>query len=162
VAADKFAATADTVQFCFSKGLGAPVGSILCGSRQLMTEARYFRQRLGGGMRQSGVIAAAARIALRDRDRLSEDHKLAAHLAESLASVIPDAVDPGAVETNMVQIKLADLAVPLEAWTANLTTAGIKVNRPIGGVLRLVTHRDVSVVDVDRLVDQLRLTLANR
>ncbi len=95
VEADRFAAAADTVQFCFSKGLGAPVGSILCGRADLMAEARYLRKRLGGGMRQVGVLAAAARIALRDRDRLSEDHKVAAHLAEALAAPGPGGRRPG-------------------------------------------------------------------
>jgi threonine aldolase len=162
VSADRFASVSDTVQFCFSKGLGAPVGSILCGPADLMVEARYLRQRLGGGMRQSGVIAAAARIALRDRDRLSEDHKLATHLVESLAEVLPEAVDPAMVETNMVQIRLDRLPFPLEKWTQRLSAAGIKVNRPIVGMLRLVTHRDVSVADVDRLVDELRSAMADK
>jgi threonine aldolase len=162
VGAESYAATADTVQFCFSKGLGAPVGSILCGNKDLVAEGRYLRKRLGGGMRQVGVLAAAARIALRDRDRLSEDHKLAAHLADGLASAAPQAVDPGSVETNMVQVNVARLPFPLEAWTRRLAAAGIKVNPPFGGVLRLVTHRDVSVGDADRLVDELRLTLADR
>jgi threonine aldolase len=162
VGADTYAALADTVQFCFSKGLGAPVGSILCGSRDLIAEGRYLRKRLGGGMRQVGVLAAAARIALRDRDRLSEDHKVAAHLAEDLAAVAPRAVDLGAVETNMVQVDVARLPVPVEAWIRRLAAAGIKVNPPVGGILRLVTHRDVSVDDADRLVDELRLTVADR
>ena len=162
VEADRFAAAADTVQFCFSKGLGAPVGSILCGRADLMAEARYLRKRLGGGMRQVGVLAAAARIALRDRDRLSEDHKVAAHLAEALAALAPEAVDPARVETNMVQVDIRGLPVAFEAWAGRLPAAGIKVNPPIGDVLRLVTHRDVSVGDVDRLVGELRLALAGQ
>ena len=162
VGADTYAASADTVQFCFSKGLGAPVGSILCGTRELIAEGRYLRKRLGGGMRQVGVLAAAARIALRDRDRLSEDHKVAAHLANELVAIAPQAVDPGAVETNMVQVDVNRLQVPVEEWIRRLATAGIKVNPPVGGILRLVTHRDVSTEDADRLVDQLRLTLADR
>ena len=157
VEASRYAANADTVQFCFSKGLGAPVGSILCGPVDLMAEGRYLRKRLGGGMRQVGVLAAAARIALRDRDRLSDDHKVAAHLAEGLASLAPAAVDPAAVETNMVQVDIAHLPIPFEAWTRRLPAAGIKINPPIGGVLRLVTHRDVSTEDADRLIDELRL-----
>lgn len=162
VAADRFAATADTVQFCFSKGLGAPVGSILCGPTDLMAEARYLRKRLGGGMRQVGVLAAAARIALRDRGRLSEDHKLAAYLADGLAGMAPLAVDPAAAETNMVQVNVSRLPVAFDAWTRRLPAAGIKINPPIGGVLRLVTHRDVSVEDVDRLVDELRSAVAGK
>ena len=162
IEADRYAATADTVQFCFSKGLGAPVGSILCGPAELMAEARYLRKRLGGGMRQVGVVAAAARIALRDRERLSEDHKVAAHLAEAVAAVAPEAVDPAAVETNMVQVDVRRLPVPFEAWSRRLPAAGIKVNPPVGGVLRLVTHRDVSAEDADRLIDELRLALVEK
>ena len=160
VGADRFAALADTVQFCFSKGLGAPIGSILCGPADLMAEGRYLRKRLGGGMRQVGVLAAAARIALRDRDRLSEDHKVAAYLADALAALAPEAVDPGVVETNMVQVEVGHLPVAFDSWSGRLPSAGIKINPPIGGVLRLVTHRDVSVGDVDRLVDELRLAMA--
>ena len=162
IEADRYASNADTVQFCFSKGLGAPVGSILCGRADLVAEGRYLRKRLGGGMRQVGVLAAAARIALRDRDRLSDDHKVAAHLAEGLAALAPVAVNPEAVETNMVQVDLASLPVPFEAWAGRLPAAGIKIGSPIGGVLRLVTHRDVSTGDVDRLVDELRLAMAGQ
>jgi threonine aldolase len=127
-----------------------------------MTEGRYLRKRLGGGMRQVGVLAAAARIALRDRDRLSDDHKVAAQLAEGLAALAPAAVNPEAVETNMVQVDVARLPVPFEAWSGRLPAAGIKINPPIGGILRLVTHRDVSTGDVDRLVDELRLAMAGQ
>lgn len=162
VSADRFAANADTIQFCFSKGLGAPIGSILCGPLDLMAEARYLRKRLGGGMRQVGVIAAAARIALRDRDRLVEDHKLARHLAEELAAVAPDAVDLEGVETNMVQVVAAALPASLQAWMSALQAAGIKINPPVAGILRLVTHRDVNTDDVDRLLGCLRAAQADR
>jgi threonine aldolase len=156
VSADRYAATADTIQFCFSKGLGAPIGSILCGPADLMTEARYLRKRLGGGMRQVGVIAAAARIALRDRDRLADDHKLARYLAEGLAAIVPDAVDLTQVETNMVQVHAGRLGPVFPGWSEELRSAGVRINPPIGGVLRLVTHRDVDRDDVDRVVEALR------
>ena len=93
-AADRFAAVSDTIQFCFSKGLGAPVGSIVCGPADLISEIRYLRKRLGGGMRQAGVIAAAARVALAGRDRLTEDHALARELGDAIAERFPDALDP--------------------------------------------------------------------
>jgi threonine aldolase len=162
VSADRFAAEADTIQFCFSKGLGAPIGSILCGPAELMSEARYLRKRLGGGMRQVGVIAAAARIALRDRERLIEDHKLATHLAEQLAATVPGVVDLESVETNMVQVDASALPVSFEAWTRDLKASGIKVNPPVAGVIRLVTHRDVNLDDVERLVATLRGTTPGR
>ena len=150
------------MQFCFSKGLGAPVGSILCGPAELIAEGRYLRKRLGGGMRQVGVLAAAARIALRDRDRLADDHKVASYLAEALAAIAPGAVDPAAVETNMVQVNAAGLPVPFDRWQRRLHSAGIKVSPPIGEMMRLVTHRDVSAEDVDHLVEELRLALADK
>lgn len=154
--AETFAENADTVQFCFSKGLGAPIGSVLCGTHELMNEARYLRKRLGGGMRQVGVIAAAARIALRDRDRLKEDHEVARYLGEQLEAAVPGLVDLGAVETNMVQVRPEKLPLPAQQWRADLAAEGIKINPPFVGVLRLVTHRDVDRDDVDRLVGSLK------
>jgi threonine aldolase len=155
VEAHRYAALADTVQFCFSKGLGAPIGSILCGPADLVAEARYLRKRLGGGMRQVGVIAAAARIALRDRDRVKEDHEVARYLAERLSAAVPGLLAPGQVETNMVQLDPAVLPMPAAAWRQQLSSIGIKVNPTLAGNLRLVTHRDVDRGDVDRLVETL-------
>ncbi|MDP8958258.1 MAG: aminotransferase class I/II-fold pyridoxal phosphate-dependent enzyme [Actinomycetota bacterium] len=156
--AGAYAATADTVMFCFSKGLGAPIGSILCGSEELVAEARYRRKRFGGGMRQAGVVAAAARIALRDRERLHEDHHLARRLADGLADRFPKALDAEAVETNMVLVDEAGLPVTAEELRAALAARGILVNLSRPGLLRFVTHRDVDVPDVDRVLavaDQL-------
>lgn len=155
IPADAYGQTADTVQFCFSKGLGAPVGSVLCGSQEMMNEARYLRKRMGGAMRQAGVVAAAARIALRDRDRLKEDHELAHDLAEELDDSFPGLVDLAQVETNMVQIQPERLPLPLAEWREALAQSGIKINPAFGGVLRLVTHRDVDRDDADRLVGSL-------
>lgn len=150
--ASEFAATADTIQFCFSKGLGAPIGSIVCGPKDLMDEVRYLRKRLGGGMRQVGVIAAAARIALRDRERLVEDHHLARYLAERLAERWPGTVDPETVETNMVRVDVAALPGDIGAIRQRLAEDGILTGAPAAGWWRLVTHRDVDRADVDRLV----------
>jgi threonine aldolase len=155
VEAQRWAAPADTIQFCFSKGLGAPVGSVVCGAKDVMAEIRYLRKRMGGGMRQAGVIAAAARVALADRERLIEDHVLAQKLAVGINEIWPGAVDLGLVETNMVRIDLDDLGVPWDDVSARLTAAGIKANRPFGGSWRLVTHRDVDAADVDRLITAL-------
>ncbi len=152
VAAERFAAVADTIQFCFSKGLGAPVGSILCGPADLIEEARYLRKRLGGGMRQAGVLAAAARVALSQRERLEDDHLLASYLVGKLAQVAGEAVDPKQVETNMVQVDTGRLSVPFSLWKEQLDHMGVKVNPPFGTMVRLVTHRDVDAGDVDRLV----------
>ena len=156
VGADELADGADTVTFCFSKGLGAPVGSIICGSRELIEELHYLRKRMGGAMRQVGVLAAPARIALRDRDRLVEDHALARYLADSIADHAPDALDPSAVETNIVNVAVDHLGVPISAAIDAIRADGIHVNPPLfGGVWRLVTHRDVDRADVDRLITNL-------
>jgi threonine aldolase len=152
VAAARYAAVADTVQFCFSKGLGAPVGSIVCGTADLIGEIRYLRKRLGGGMRQAGVIAAAARVALADRDRLVEDHALARRLGDGISERFPGAVDPSLVETNMVRAHFPALRVDWPQLKTRLDGAGVKANRPLGEGWRIVTHRDVDSSDVDRLL----------
>lgn len=155
VDAGDLAATADTIQFCFSKGLGAPVGSIACGPADLMQEVRYRRKRLGGGMRQAGVIAAAARVALRDRERLAEDHELAGYLAASLAERWPGSVEPDLVETNIVPVRTAALPFPVSGAREALAAVGVVTGEAYAGTWRLVTHRDVDRADVDRLVSNL-------
>ncbi|HEX2240481.1 MAG TPA: threonine aldolase family protein, partial [Actinomycetota bacterium] len=103
----EWAACADTITFCFSKGLGAPIGSMVCSTREIIEEAHRLRKRLGGGMRQVGVIAAAARVALETGvERLAEDHANARTLAYGLAELHPNAVDLDAVQTNMVYLNL--------------------------------------------------------
>ncbi|HVR34155.1 MAG TPA: GntG family PLP-dependent aldolase [Acidimicrobiia bacterium] len=156
VEADELADGCDTVTFCFSKGLGAPVGSVICGSTELIEEIHYLRKRMGGGMRQVGVLAAPARIALRDRHRLGEDHALARYLAEQIADHAPDALDPKSVETNIVNVAVDHLPVSIEAGLTAVRANGMLVNPPLfGGVWRLVTHRDLDRSDVDRLVTTL-------
>lgn len=155
IAASLWADQGDTIQFCFSKGLGAPVGSIVCGSGGAIDEIRYLRKRLGGGMRQAGVIAAAARVALADRERLIEDHLLAQKLAGSLAERFPGSIDPAAVETNMVLVDFDEVGMSWDEVSERLRTGGVKVNPPMGGNWRIVTHRDVDETDVVRLVEAL-------
>lgn len=155
ITAAQYATNADTIQFCFSKGLGAPVGSILCGTASLMTEARYLRKRLGGAMRQVGVLAAPALIALRDRKRLTEDHELAAYLADRLADLYPGAIEPQKVETNILMLDIGKLPEPGEVLVAKAKEAGVILNGPFAGRLRLVTHRDVDRDDADRLLKAL-------
>jgi threonine aldolase len=155
VPADRYGAVADTIQFCFSKGLGAPVGSIVCGQGDLIGELRYLRKRLGGGMRQAGVIAAAARVALAGRDRLVEDHVLARRLGDAIAERYPGSLDASLVETSMVRLDFAALGVDWLEMKERLDGAGVKVNAPIGGSWRIVTHRDVNAADVERLLGVL-------
>ncbi|MEX1044130.1 MAG: beta-eliminating lyase-related protein, partial [Acidimicrobiia bacterium] len=156
VGADEIADGVDTVTFCFSKGLGAPVGSIICARRELIDEIHYLRKRMGGGMRQVGVLAAPARIALRDRNRVADDNDLAKYLATQIADHAPDALDPRSVETNIVNVAIDHLPVSIDEAIAAIRSNGMRVNPPLfGGVWRLVTHRDVDRADVDRLVTTL-------
>ncbi len=153
VEAAELVAGADTVSFCFSKGLGAPVGSAVVGAADMIEEIRYLRARMGGGMRQVGILAAAASIALRDRERLAEDHELARYLASELADRQVDLVDPESVETNIVNIRAAAIARPWPQLADDFESAGIGVYPPFDARFRVVTHRDVDRADVDRLVD---------
>jgi threonine aldolase len=147
-------AGADTVMFCLSKGLAAPVGSVLCGRAGLVERARELRHRLGGAMRQAGVIAAAGIVALETMvERLSEDHGRARRLAEALAECFPGSVDPEAVQTNIVCVS-AD-ALPrgdAPAFVARLGAAGVRVGTIDGRTVRFVTHLDVDDDDVDRAI----------
>jgi len=145
----------DTIQFCFSKGLGAPVGSIVCGDRAVIDEIRYLRERMGGAMRQAGVIAAAARVGLAERARLGEDHVLAQKLAVGLAERFPGSVDPGEVETNLVLVDFDALGLTWDEVRRRLEDAHVKVNPPLKGNWRIVTHRDVEESDVERLLTAL-------
>lgn len=148
-------ALSDTIQFCFSKGLGAPIGSIVCGPTDTIDEIRYLRERMGGAMRQAGVIAAAARVGLAERERLVDDHVLAQKLAMGFAERFPGSVDPAEVETNLVLIDFASLGMSWEEAAARLEAQHIKVNPPIKGNWRIVTHRDVDEADVERLFSAL-------
>ncbi len=150
VAGERYAACADTVMFCFSKGLGAPIGSILCGPAELIDEARLVRKRVGGGMRQVGVLAAAAAVGFRSRERLADDHTLATDLAAGLADRFPKAVDAATVESNMVVLDEAGLPCTAEELQAALAADGVLVGFIKPGVLRFVTHRDVDGGDVAR------------
>jgi threonine aldolase len=143
----------DTVSVCLSKGLGAPVGSVLCGSREHIAKARRWRKVLGGGMRQAGVVAAAGIYALENHvERLTEDHANALALAQGLARVPGVQVDPQAVQTNMVFMTVpADRADALRAF---LKPRGILIGG--GSTIRLVTHLDVDAAGIQSLVDAVR------
>lgn len=140
----------DSVMFCLSKGLSAPVGSILAGSREFIARARKNRKVMGGGMRQSGVIAAAGLIALEKMvDRLAEDHANAQVLAKGLAAMPGIALDPSTVETNIIYFDLTHPDLDGMSLPAALKKEGILVNPSHGRRLRMVTHKDVSRKDAD-------------
>ncbi len=152
IAAAEIAAPADSVMFCFSKGLGAPVGSILAGAEGFIDEARHVRSRLGGGMRQAGVLAAAAKVALDGRSRVLDDHANAKRLATGLSERYPAAVDASAVTTNIVLARESGLPWPADRFVAELEKAGVRTAFITPGVIRFVTHHDVDEADVDRVL----------
>jgi threonine aldolase len=139
-----YAAGATAMMFCLSKGLGAPVGSMLTGTAELMEQARIYRKALGGGMRQAGVLAAAGLIALEQMPaRLHEDHANARLLAEALSNMEGVAIDPDTVETNIVIFRLTG-AVTAKELTVRLKARGILASTVGADAIRLVTHHDVS------------------
>ena len=145
----------DTVMFCLSKGLCAPVGSMLVGSKEAMAKARIFRKALGGGMRQAGILAAAGLIALEDMPkRLHEDHANARLLAEALSNIEGVEVDPETVETNIVIFRLGEGVMPAEL-IRRLKARGVLASSVGPQLVRLVTHRDVSRGDCIRACEIL-------
>jgi threonine aldolase len=151
----EYAAEVDTLSFCFSKGLGAPIGSMLVGPADVIDRARRVRKMLGGGMRQVGVICAAAKVALETGvERLAEDHANAKRLAEGIADAWPGSVDPAGVETNIVYVDTGDRDA--EETAGALKDQGVLVG-PMGARrLRLVTHRDVDAAGIERAIEAFR------
>ena len=143
----------DTVMFCLSKGLAAPIGSVLCGSRAAIGAARDERARLGGAWRQAGIIAAAGIVALETMvDRLADDHVRARRLADALAERFPGSVDPARITTNIVCADAARLPARL---VARLAICGVLCGMIDASTVRFVTHKDVDDVDLDRCVAAL-------
>lgn len=138
----------DTVSACFSKGLGAPVGSVVAGSTNFVERARRMRQMLGGGVRQGGVLAAAGLVALDRITELGEDHAKASKLATGLADLGWEVNTP---ETNIVVARVADLDVTIESLAAQ----GIRVST-IAGKVRFVTHRDLTADDIDDALRRIK------
>jgi threonine aldolase len=148
VDAAELAAPVDTVMFCLSKGLSAPVGSMLAGSADVIAAARLERARLGGGMRQAGIIAAAGIVSLTEMvDRLADDHARARRLAEALAERFPGSVDPARVQTNIVCAGASALPA---SFLDDLAADGIRAGTIDQMTVRLVTHKDVDDADLDR------------
>jgi len=146
----------DTVMFCLSKGLGAPVGSILCGDADSIRQARVVRKRMGGGLRQVGVLAAAGLYALEHNvTRLADDHARARRLAETLAEHPAFEIDPGTVQTNILVATLDDPSRTDEVL-GRLRGDGLLAGAMGPGRIRFVTHLDVDDADLDRAVEIIR------
>jgi threonine aldolase len=156
------AAPADTVMFCLSKGLGAPAGSMLVGSVESIERGRLYRKRLGGGMRQAGVLAAAGLIALDEMPhRLGEDHANARFLAAKLAEIPGIELDPQRVQTNIVIFDIHASGVTTAELSARLKPRGVLMNAANARQMRAVTHYDVSREDCAIAAETIHLALAS-
>ncbi len=157
VSAADIAQYADSVMFCISKGLCAPVGSLLCGSRTFVAKARRNRKLLGGGMRQAGILAACGIVALEQMTkRLHEDHANAQYLAQELQKIDYVEVDPSTVHINMVFFKVNRPDFDHEGFVAYMLQNGVKINGIELGEYRYVTHRWVSREDLDKVLEVMR------
>ncbi len=151
-----FARNVDSVTFCVSKGLGAPVGSVVCGRADFVTHARRIRKMLGGGMRQAGVIAAAGIVALeRMVDRLAEDHANARALAEGVARLPGMRIDLGSVQTNIVIFRV-DRPQGVDELVKGCAARKVKIHAVSPTSIRCVTHKDIDADDVARALDALK------
>lgn len=148
----------DSVNFCLSKGLRSPVGSMLCGSKNFIDRARIWRKRLGGGMRQAGILAACGLVSLRTMvDRLAEDHRRAIHLATQIASLPGVKVDLARVQTNIVLIETDE---PAERWQQALSERGVFCFPAAPYRLRLVLHADIDDEKVDQALGAFKFVSA--
>ena len=153
IAARDFAACADTVTFCLSKGLGCPIGSVLCGSVEFISRARRVRKMLGGGMRQAGILAAAGLYALEHHiERLADDHANAQKLAAGIKD-LPGVALAADVPTNMVYFNTTG---PAEDFTRQLFEKGVSCLASGPNRIRMVTHLDINAADVEKAIDAIR------
>lgn len=157
---EDYCAEVDTMMFCVSKGLGAPIGSLFCGPAELMGEARRIKILVGGAWRQAGIMAAAGLVALEQGpERLHEDHQRARRLAEGVAETLPGSIDPSSVETNMVFVDTQPAGMSALEAVRRLAAAGVGVTIS-GGRLRMVTHVDVADDDVEAALAAWRQVVA--
>lgn len=151
----------DSVSFCLSKGLSSPIGSVICGSSEFIAEARRNRKVLGGGMRQSGIIAAAGITALEQMvDRLAQDHENAGRLAEGIAKIPGLSIELNRVQTNIVYFSVADDRLNAETLVRRLAENGIKILQAGPGRLRAVTHYGINAEDINLALAALDKVMA--
>ena len=152
----------DSLSFCLSKGLSAPVGSVVCGTSDFIAEARRTRKVLGGGMRQAGIIAAAGIVALQQMvDRIEEDHKNARRLAEGIAHIHGLSIDLASVQTNIIYFDVVTDRLKAEKLVTELGKRGIKLLCVGPSRLRMVTHYGISSEDIDSALAALAEIMAN-
>ena len=156
VDASKLAEQSDTLMFCLSKSLGAPMGSMLCGSKKLIDKARAFRYSIGGRLRQSGVVAAAGIVALETMiDRLPEDHANAKILAQGVAEIPGLTIDLESIQTNIVKFEVTGLVFDAPGLVAALKPEGVMCTSHSKTQIRMVTHNDVSRAEVKEATQRL-------
>ncbi|WP_230853567.1 GntG family PLP-dependent aldolase, partial [Vibrio harveyi] len=147
----------DSMTICLSKGLAAPVGSLLLGSKEYIAKARRLRKMVGGGMRQAGILAAAGKLALTEQvEQLKQDHINAKTLAEGLAELPGFSVNPEFIQTNIVFAKL-DRQVDIAGIAEKIKEQGITITP--GNPIRFVTHKDISAQDIDTFLSSLKSLL---
>jgi threonine aldolase len=150
----------DSVMFCLSKGLGAPIGSLLAGPASFIDEALKVRKRLGGGMRQTGILAAAGLVALDQHiDRLADDHAMARRLADRVAALPQCRVDAARVETNILIFSVAGSSLPASRLVERWRDAGVLALALDDTRIRAVTHYDVTPADIETAADRLAAIL---
>jgi threonine aldolase len=144
----------DSIQFCLSKGLGAPIGSLMVGSREFIERARVLRKTLGGGMRQVGVLAAPGLIALEQGPlRLEEDHRNARYLAEGLARIPGVKIDPARFPTNILVFDVSGTGMTAQEICRRLAEQGVLANAFSAEIIRMVTHLDVNRAMIERALE---------
>jgi len=144
-------ARVDSLTFCLSKGLSAPIGSVVCGSKDFVAEARRIRKVVGGGMRQAGIIAAAGIVALEEMvERIAEDHGNAARLAQGIEKLNGLTLDCDRVQTNIIYFDVTAESLTAEAFVAGLATQGVQMLALGPGRIRAVTHYGIDSDDIDR------------
>jgi threonine aldolase len=153
----EYAGYFDSVSLCFSKGLGAPIGSIAAGSAEFIDSTHYYRKAYGGGMRQAGILAAAALYAIENNlERLKDDHRRARLLAEVFNTISGFVVDLQGVQTNIVIIDTSLNKKPAPQIAAELAEKGIKVQAFSSTRLRVVTHLDINDQDIDHTIEIIK------
>jgi threonine aldolase len=156
-----YAARVDAMMFCLSKGLGAPIGSLLVGDAEFIREARRLKVLYGAAWRQAGILAAAGLVALADGPkRLHEDHANAGRLAEGIAELLPQAVNPAGVATNIVFADVTGTGHDVGEWRERLAAGGVLVTM-VAGRIRMLAHADVTAADIDTALAAWRKVAAD-
>jgi threonine aldolase len=155
IPAAELAKPVDSVCFCLSKSLSAPVGSLLCGTREFVMRARKFRKMLGGGMRQSGTVAAAGIVAIEHGiDRLADDHHMARQLAQGLNSIAGIGIEPSSVQTNIVVFEI-QMGPSATDFVEQMHARGVRLTHFSESKIRAVTHRMINSSEINEALDRI-------